>query len=756
MVRGIKTMTDEPRTQRMKEKIYNTTDTRISPDTDPDELKKRIGVGAGEKLRNSSRRESYLQKIAGLVSLRDLVLYVRGEGAHVKLNKDTPEINVTGEKHEQDVTDISEDEYDLLVQEVLTMHECGHILFSDWPSFERYMNRVDMNDRHLFKHIWNAAEDGAIERQITSEFSVRDDFRVLYANLHEAQPGGFGIEQESLDQNNDDSFYKFPMAHAVITAILELWHEELYDEGSGTLQALLDPDDEEHIFGSPDDRETFIDFIPTIEQYVADMLTQPKARKRNKRTWEFWEDFQDLMDDSQVTGKRPLSDSGGGENGMPDDAQPGIGDSSRDADDLDDGDGDGDTIVIEVDMPGGLKGDEDEDDGEGGDEQDDDAGGWGLGDDDEDADEDEEEGDGGAGGDDEQDDDADEEQDGPDGDDGDDEEPESDQSDDGDDDGDDGDEQGDDGEGGDDADDDADDADGSGGGGLNEAEERVQRRYSDEITREAEDAGGDDMLDEAEEFLEVLKDGSESGDMPDKNMKLVIPESDDFNTDRFRQAKNDSRALKRLWEQKLRQQQKTKVKRGKRFGSPDSRSMHRSGRSTKVFKTRNTPDEKDYECIVVLDRSSSMNGQLVRQAERAAGALLMSLQGVGVDVSMISLDSNEAVLEVPFGGKVEDQKNVIFTESTGGSTPLSQASYLARHRINQHATTTRFMLVITDGRPDDGNQFAKQVGECNFPVLGVEIGGNSYGNPGYDRTTQVPKNGDILGSLRNLVNEVMF
>ncbi|AGM11669.1 hypothetical protein HCTV5_60 [Halovirus HCTV-5] len=743
----------------MKEKLYNTTGTRISPDTDPDELRKRIGVGAGEKLRNSSRRESYLQKIAGLVSLTDLVLYVRGQGAHVKLNKDTPEINVTGEKHEQDVTDISEDEYDLLVQEVLTMHECGHILFSDWPSFERYMNRVDMNSRHLFKHIWNAAEDGAIERQITSEFNVRDDFKVLYANLHEAQPGGFGIEQDSLDQNNDDSFYKFPMAHAVITAILDLWQEELYDEASGTLQALLDPNDEEHIFGSPDDEDLFRDFLPTIEDYVEDMLTQPKARKRNKRTWEFWEDFQDLMDDSQVTGKRPLSDSGGGENGMPDDAQPGIGDSSRDADDLD-----GDTIVIEVDVGGGLEGADEDDDGDGGDEQDDDADGWGLGDGDEDEGEDEDGDEDGAGGDDEQQDDADEEGDGSDGDDGDDDEGESDADNDGDDDGDeqgdDGDEggdddseQGDEGDGGDDADG---DARGSGGDGLKEAEDRVQRRYNDEISREAEEVGGDDMLDEAEEFLEVLKGGDESGDMPDENMKLVIPESDDFNTDRFRQAKNDSRALKRLWEQKLRQEQKTKVKRGKRFGSPDSRSMHRSGRSTKVFKTRNTPDQKDYECIVVLDRSSSMSGQLVRQAERAAGALLMSLQGVGVNVSMVSVDSNEAVLEVPFGGKVEDQKNVIFTESTGGSTPLSQATYLCRHRINQHATTTRFMLVITDGRPDDGNQFAKQVGECNFPVLGVEIGGNSYGNPGYDRTTQVPQNGDILGSLRNLVNEVMF
>jgi Mg-chelatase subunit ChlD len=726
----------------MKEKIHNTSGTKISPNTDPDELRKRIGVGQGEKLRNSSRRESYLQKIAGLVSLRDLILYVRGEGAHVKLNKNTPEINVTGEKHSQEVTDISTDEYDLLVQEVLTIHECGHILFSDWPSFERYMNRVGMNNRHLFKNIWNAAEDGAIERQITSGFNVHDDFRVMYANLHKSQPGGFGIEQEPLNPQDDDPFYKFPMAHAVITAILDLWQEEIYNEPSGALQALLDSNDEEYVFGSPDDEDIFRDFLPTIESYVEDMLTQPKARKRNKRTWEFWEEFQDLMDDAQVTGKRPLSDADSEDNGMPDDAQPGIGEASRDADDLDDEDGD--TITIEVDVPGGLSGADDEDGDEGGDEEDEDENGWGIGDE-EDEEEESEDGEGES---DEQN-DADDDGKSPDGNDGDEDENGDDADNDGDSDADG------DSDGGDDLDE-SNDADGSGGGGLKEAEDRVQRRYSDEIDREAEEVGGDSMLDEAEEFLEALKEGAESGDMPDKNMKLVIPESDDYNTDRYRQAKNDSRALKRLWEQKLRQQQKTEVKRGKRFGSPDSRSMHRSGRSTKVFKTRNTPDKKDYECIVLLDRSSSMNGQLVRQAERAAGALLMSLQGVGVDVSMISVDSNEAVLEVPFGGEVDDQKNVIFTESTSGSTPLSQATYLARHRINSHATTTKFMLVITDGRPDKEKQFAKQVGECNFPVLGVEIGSKSYGNPGYDRTTQVPKNGNILGSLRNLVNEVMF
>lgn len=720
----------------MKEKIHNS-GTTIGPDTKPEELKKSIGVGQGEKLRNSSRREAYLQKVAGLVALRDLVLYVRGQGAHVKLNKETPEINVTGERHEQPTTDISEDEFDLLVQEVLTIHECGHILFSDWESFERYMNRVSMNNRHLFKHIWNAAEDGAIERQSCEELNVRDDFRVMYANLHESQPGGFGIEQDSLVQTNsgDDSFYKFPIAHATITAILDLWQDELYDESSGSLERLLDPDDKKFIFGSPDDRDTFIDFLPKITSYVEDMLTQPKARKRNKRTWDFWEDFQDLLEDAQVTGKRPLSDSGGGENGMPDDAQPGIGEDARDADDLEEGDGSG-GVIIEVDVPSSDGGDDEDEEN-----------GWGVGDEE---DEDEE----GEGGDEGEDEDADgdeEDEDGSDTGEGDDEEGESDEgseSDDGDD------QEGDEDDSG--SDDGRDGGNQSGNGGLNEAEERVQERYSREIDREAEEVGGDNTMSEAEEFLEILKEGNDSGKMPDPNLQLVIPESDSFNTDRYRQAKNDSRALARLWEQKLQQQQKTQVKHGKRFGTPDSRSMSQSGRSTKVFKTRNTPDKKDYECMVVLDRSSSMSGQLMRQAERSAGALLMSLYSIGVDVSMISLESNEAVLEVPFGADPDEQKNIIFTGATGGSTPLSECTYLARHRMNRHATKTRFMLVITDGRPDKQSEFVKQVNECNFPVLGVEIGGNGAGNPGYDRSTEVPQNGNILSSLRNLVNEVMF
>ncbi len=123
----------------------------------------------------------------------------------------------------------------------------------------------------------------------------------------------------------------------------------------------------------------------------------------------------------------------------------------------------------------------------------------------------------------------------------------------------------------------------------------------------------------------------------------------------------------------------------------------------------------------------------------------------------------EYIVDVIFDGstsRVTSAQMTLFNDSNDALSESSDVGNISEPQGSSYARQTVDFdtndVTNSDASGDWQSEFVKQVNECNFPVLGVEIGGSSYGNPGYDRKTRVPKSGDILGSLRNLVNEVMF
>lgn len=174
----------------------------------------------------------------------------------------------------------------------------------------------------------------------------------------------------------------------------------------------------------------------------------------------------------------------------------------------------------------------------------------------------------------------------------------------------------------------------------------------------------------------------------------------------------------------LRRRRRADERPGERTGRIDPQRLARAAQGRdRVFKRRTHGDDRDYRCLVVLDRSGSMHGDRIRDAETATAQLVSALHAVGVDVSVLSLLENRPHLELPFGGTPARYADALTTERAHGWTPLSDTLEIARHRLDTGAGSRPFIVVVTDGHPDDEDAFLDQLERCTVPVYGVYIDG---------------------------------
>jgi Mg-chelatase subunit ChlD len=131
---------------------------------------------------------------------------------------------------------------------------------------------------------------------------------------------------------------------------------------------------------------------------------------------------------------------------------------------------------------------------------------------------------------------------------------------------------------------------------------------------------------------------------------------------------------------------------------------------------------KDYSCLIILDRSGSMDGKPVRTAETATAQLAHALFEVGVDVSVLSVWEGHPCLELPFGAHPKDHIDRLVTERADWGTPLSTAIAVSRARIGRGQGSHPFIVVITDGKPNDPSRYRSELEKCTFPVFGIYIG----------------------------------
>ena len=236
---------------------------------------------------------------------------------------------------------------------------------------------------------------------------------------------------------------------------------------------------------------------------------------------------------------------------------------------------------------------------------------------------------------------------------------------------------------------------------------------------------------EAEQLLDIVQ--SDETDVTE--VSVMEPDEGDGDPHRWEQARQQAQQLTADLRSSLRRRRRSKLRSGHRTGQIDPHRVVQAvqGRD-RVFRRREPGDERDYACLIVLDRSGSMAGPRIEAAEIATVQLVDALTTVGVDTSVLSLWRTRPWLELPFGGTPRRFADHLTSARAGGGTPLSDAIAIARTRVATGGGDRPFVIVITDGQPDEPDQYVDELDRCTFDIYGVYIDGTPGSDtPYFDR-----------------------
>ena len=731
---------------------------RLTPSTSARTVRERLGVGPAEALRESEKRRRYLEKYCRLLAPVRPTVRLSGavHTATTDYEADQPEITITTRAFDQPASDLRRPAFDLAVQEALVVHELGHLLYTDIGGFHDRLEAVAPERRRLFARVWNTLEDGAIERQLRHRYDVATELELLNANLFAAGPFG---------HDSGDGGRRYSLFNAVLCGLADM---AVYD--SGRFRRLLDGSDDSARLASRRDERLLHEFRPRMERAVRAVVTEPDPGPRTERIGAFWTALTDRLDDSTVSGagaseldrlldpdgtiraadgpsavtERRLTDDAvhaaadtdGPLPGKPDDTAGPAAEDARKARELRrdavrrevdrqirsttasrDGSPDTDTGASGTDGTGhdGRDGGDDPEppghhdpmSGSRGNEPDDDASASGRG---------------SGGGSDS----------GPAG-------------------GADGitpdgwsDEEGVNGRshpgsgpvpgsssGGT-------DGDGSGGaespatsagsaadgaGGIDDADTgSVAERHRAELAAEANETdGGEARLAELQAYLRALTEAA-AGTADGRRLALEVVESvtQPLDRNRWETARRRSRRLARSFRTRLQEQRRDTDHPRQRRGSFDRGRLVAAARGRlDVFTRTEAGEERAYTCVLVVDRSASMADGAVEAAEDGAAALALALEAVGVDVTTLDLHGSSVRLVNAEAEPTRTARRALLAGEASGGTPLADALRIARFRL--HEVDNPFVLVVTDGRPDDRDRYLAELEAATFPVLGVYL-----------------------------------
>ena len=272
---------------------------------------------------------------------------------------------------------------------------------------------------------------------------------------------------------------------------------------------------------------------------------------------------------------------------------------------------------------------------------------------------------------------------------------------------------------------------------------------------------------EAEEIEAIQETLAEIEDVMLRELEVVDgPEAGQYRSADVADVKQDSRRLARILDRTLQEKKRSEYRHGMRQGEIDTRVAHRlEFDDFRVFQRRTTPDEKEYDTILILDRSGSMASD-IEGAERSAASLAMALEEIDISTCIIDMFENSPRIAKPFGVEIDSKLDSILTGDTEGGTPLSPCLQLARKHLEKREDFP-FIIVITDGQPSNEEQYRNEIKATNFPVLGVYLYSNARtrdqvpnsilkrGNL-FDRRKIITDPNELTKALRQLCQGIMF
>lgn len=643
----------------------------ITADVDIEEVRKRLGVGKHEALRESERRRRFLQGFSRLITPTRPTLKLSSNipTAMVDQTGDEPRIYVTTRRFPQPLTEYSDDVYDLMVQEALTVHEIGHVLYTHGTDFVDRIEELPDEQQGFAKRIWNALEDGAIEEQLCATYRVAPELEVLNANTVASDPIGYqklagdvadGPEIDNPDRPVDrEGPISCTLFQAVMMGCLDM---AVYD--SGRFSALRDRDDTSVLLAAEADYALLDEIVPEMRDVVTDVKTEPNSIRRNERIFEFWAFVWERLEEAESPGTDEASlsealnsaatgDSGDGDSGgqqtapvtgKPDDTEIG-GDDPSEASALD-YESTSDRAQEQADAAGDPEGETSnaEERAENAEERS--------------------------------------------------------------------------------AEEMASDTDGEEtvsqrGQQTAVHDDEVEAEFREEIASEVTSLdGGQALLDEVEQFIDVLGDGASN---EFNGVCLEVPELADYDVDKWSDTERRGRRIARILKNRFQHSHEDDVLYKRTRGRLDQRGMISGERGrTNIFTRVQESERKDYDAILVLDRSGSMGGKDVQIAERSLASLAYAFELLGINVCVMDLYQSTARLVHAFGQEMSQTRGNVLSGEANGGTPLAEIVYLARKRVLENDSNP-FMVVVTDGRPGNREQYIDQLEACTFPVLGVYV-----------------------------------
>jgi von Willebrand factor type A domain. len=238
--------------------------------------------------------------------------------------------------------------------------------------------------------------------------------------------------------------------------------------------------------------------------------------------------------------------------------------------------------------------------------------------------------------------------------------------------------------------------------GSDSSAESIREQYAAELAAESE------ALDEGATRLDALEGYIDALGVADTDAGLRVvtdaPDTPGPESGRWARASRDATRLARRFQSRLQEQRRDSQRSHCRRGTFDrSRLLSAARGQLTVFQQHEEGGDKRYSCIVVLDRSGSMDNGAVRAAERGALTAGVALDTVGVSVTMLDLHDSEVRLIKTQGENPREARDRVLTEQASGGTPLADALSLVRARFRD--TENPFVIVVTDGQPDDGEMY---------------------------------------------------
>lgn len=238
--------------------------------------------------------------------------------------------------------------------------------------------------------------------------------------------------------------------------------------------------------------------------------------------------------------------------------------------------------------------------------------------------------------------------------------------------------------------------------------------------------------------IEDLCQGLEGGDVDLEDIEFMPTAETTVDPARWNTVQQDSQQLANVLNAALPDTDDAGYRHGTRSGKLSKRRL--TGvpvGQTSVFRRRRQPEQKDYDIILILDRSSSMVyttrvrerlgidddvPQPVELAEETVAAFALALEHPLIDANVAIVDFYDRTprLIKPFATPTGVVQDSLMSSKAENGTPLTDVTDLATGWLTERGNDA-IIITVTDGKAADVDAFQAAVGDTTIPVAGLTL-----------------------------------